>query len=147
MIDTLGWIAIIAFVILIIYSNTFWFRNKEKVASKYAEELRNYAEKWKKNKFASRKTIEEANLRVKNFVETHNNYLHLKEQYRHDEKGKHIRKDWENYLRATKNILDYEEILSNNAPDNVLADRGNEAYQAKITTDEIEKRFKKLLAS
>ncbi len=79
-------------------------------------------------------------------MKTHENYLHLKEQYIHyNEKAKLIKKDWISYLKAIKAILDRKEILGMNAAFDVLKDSSYEEYKAKITMEEIEKRFKEYL--
>lgn len=49
MIDLFGWLVVIVFIVLIIYSNTYWFRDIEKIAEEYAKELTDDVERWKKS--------------------------------------------------------------------------------------------------
>lgn len=83
--------------------------------------------------------------RLQNLKKAYENYLHLKERYRHGSKIGQIKSDWKAYLDAIGNIDDsqwvHENLWDNNSIDKVDEKENN----SKIVIEEIEKRFKNYL--
>lgn len=152
MIDSWAWLGIIVLVGWYIYSKTYWFRDIDKISEKYGEKLAEESEKAKKSydgwkSEGAKWRMEQSEDQFKKFAKTYDNYQHLTERFKHDEKGKQVRKDWENYLRATKIKFDCDMDYGADLPTDMLKNTHRKDYKATIAMEEIEKRFKKYAAS
>lgn len=150
MLDTIFQIIVIVGVIYYIRTKTFWFQDLEKVFEKEAKELAEWArkdkesaEKWPSKAFKGSAKFSEEQLR--RFVQTHDNYLHLKERYRHDGKSGYIHKDWVLYLKAIRDQLDCQMDYMMLNDDNLIAKTHDKDQKSRIVMEEIEKRFSKYL--
>lgn len=148
MIDKLLWLFVLGYVIYYVYNNTFWFRDTEKIAENLASELAKLAEKykdWTKSESNRKKEIaDNAQKQFKDFVNTHEKYLHLIEKFKHDKQlKKQIRNDWESYLKATKTRLKCDMDYGMDLNEGMLKDTARKDHKAAIMIEEIEKRFNK----
>jgi len=146
---TIGWVFLIAYIAYWINKKTYWFTNKEKMAEKCAKKLAKVAEEDNKHRdswgsILSRENAERSEKRLQNFTEAYENYLHLIEKFKHDKRIKQVKKDWVNYLIATKTKLDCGMDYGMNLDEKQLRNTGRKDRLAAIATEEIEKRFKKL---
>ena len=151
MLDTIFWIIAVGYLIYLVYSRTTWFKDFEKEYEKLAKELREDAEEDKKHaeKFSKHSTSQEmakeSELRFRHFVKTHDDYLHLKERFRHNEKTSEIKSDWQAYIKAIKDLLESRMDYAAGVEGKLLQNAWGRDYKAKIVLVEIEKRFHKYL--
>lgn len=111
------------------------YREDKKYRSPQDERIRNY--------------YNDLDNRFKKMIQAHDDYLHLKERYRHStyNKARSIENDWLTYMNAHNELRDCDRDYRYLSDEKLLSDTGEKAYKAGIVVDEIEKRFKKLLAT
>ncbi len=113
MLDVLFPIILGPVVSMWVYKYTDWFRSIEDTSKKYSDKLFELIVKSKdKSKTDSGyKEIVELLYKIfENFNNSYDNYLHLRERFKHNEKGKQVEKDWRDYLRETKIVLNKESL-------------------------------------
>lgn len=149
MFDTLLWIILVISAIYFVRTKTLWLKDLEKEYEKLAKELREDTDEDKKHaeKFSKRSTSQEmankSESRFRNFVKTHDDYLHLKERFRHDGKANQIKSDWQAYIKAIKDLLESRMDYTVGVEGKLLQNAGERDYKATIVISEIEKRFDK----
>lgn len=142
MLGVLFWIGIWILVCVWIYKNTYWFKSIEDTSAKYSDKFYQlYVDNNKSTNSFSKETAEHLKKLSENFNHSYDSYLHLRERFKHNEKGKQVEKDWKDYLRETRIVLNWHES-KHYVPDE---SGGNRYYKAQVVMDEIDERFKKLL--
>jgi hypothetical protein len=150
--DALTWIIIIFLAFMYIRGKTFWFQDIENMYEKEETELALWAKRDKDFSISmgTISSIEDAKSseeRHKKFCEAHNNYVRLKERFKHDKKAKDIQNDWHAYLKAIQVQLNCERDYHRDFDGawGQLTKIRNIDENSKIVIDEIEKRFREYL--
>lgn len=150
MLDAILWIVLIIGVIYYIRTKTFLFKNDEKIFENELKELEKYTRKYVESaeKFkdqSSKEIAKREETRLQNFAKAYENYLHLKERYRHDRKTNQIKNDWKTYLKAISHILETQMDYGMSLDHKMLLQAHKRIDKAEIVIAEIEKRFKQYL--
>ncbi len=155
---------ILFFIVIIglgwyIYSRRYSFEDLEKTTKDNEDKLRKmvieYIEAIKTDKVTGASKNDKTNAikwqraRLDRYIKAHNDYLRLKERFKHDKRRKQIAKDWKDYLRVVerqinnKNFRETIVMYSNDDADRM--DR--EDTKAQIEMEEIEKRFSNYISA
>lgn len=153
-------ILLVSVVYAVYYINKRFFgfgaeKKYQKIVDNDQEELKKLREYREEKKYKSPQDEREHDYftdmdnRFKKMVQAHDDYLHLKVRYRHSplNKARSIENDWLTYMNAHNELRECDHDFKYLSDEKLLSDTGEEEYRAEIVVDEIEKRFKKLLAS
>ncbi len=135
-------LALVAIVIWVIYSVYKHWENSK--PEKKVEELEASAVFWKEQALKDLLHLGKAQLE---FVldATERDYLHLKEQFKHDEKKQfELASDWCEYTKAINDLSYAGNMLDVDMSQNAYENYGETAKEPHIKRHEIERRFQTL---
>ncbi len=157
LVDIIILLALVIYASYYINKRFFGFgaeKKYQKIMEDDQEELKKWEEYREEKKYKSPQDerahddFTDMNNRFKKMVQAHDDYLHLKVRYIHSplNKARSIENDWLTYMNTHNELRECDRNFKYLSDEKLLSDTGEEKYRAEIVVDEIEKRFKKLLA-
>lgn len=150
--DQILWLALYVFIIYWLAKNFFGF-GSEKKFEKLVEEIVDDVEKTGKDyakhpMVFTKDFLKDLENDYKRLIETHENFLRLKERFGQLAffKQRKLDNDWVSYVNAARRVRDSYRDFGMLDDEKLLRNVAKEKHRAILRMEEIERRFKKILS-